>query len=192
MGEKRAWHRARHRIRQFFSVAGATLAPVDEPYVIAKLAGQADPGTLLRLYRTLTRAEQHHGIEVCRALERAGQVDPDLYVAALLHDVGKTICPPRLWERVLVVLVEALCPRYARDWGCVAADEGATVARGWGRGFIVRRNHARWGAKMVAEAGASPRAVALIHHHHDALPVDVATGSLDADLLTALQAADEA
>ncbi len=47
-GEKRAWHRARYRVRQFFSVAGAAFTPVDEPYVIAKLAGQADPGTLLR------------------------------------------------------------------------------------------------------------------------------------------------
>jgi len=45
---------------------------------------------------------------------------------------------------------------------------------------------------MVAEAGASPRVVALIHHHHDALPVDVTEGSLEPDLLAALQAADEA
>ncbi len=192
MGEKRAWHRARYRVRQFFSVAGAAFTPVDEPYVIAKLAGQADPGTLLRLFRALTRAEQHHGIEVCRALERAGQVDPDLYVAALLHDVGKTVSPPRLWERVLVVLVEALSPRCARAWGCVAADGAAAVPSGWRRGFIVRRNHARWGARMVAEAGASPRVVALIHHHHDALPVDVTEGPLEPDLLAALQAADEA
>ncbi len=44
---------------------------------------------------------------------------------------------------------------------------------------------------MVAEAGASPRVVALIHHHHDALPVDVTEGP-GPDLLVALQAADEA
>ncbi len=196
MGGKQAWQRAqqraRHRVRQFFSVAGAAFVPVDESYVIGKLAGQADPARLLDLFRALTRAEQHHGIEVCRTLERGGWVDPDLFVAALLHDVGKIASPPLLWERVLVVLVEALAPRQAEAWGRDVEARATTALRGWRRGFIVRRNHARWGARMAAEAGVLPRAVALIQHHHDDLPAGVAEGPLEPDLLTALQAADEA
>ncbi len=191
MGEKRAWHRARYRVRQFFSVAGAAFTPVDEPYVIAKLAGQADPGTLLRLFRALTRAEQHHGIEVCRALERAGQVDPDLYVAALLHDVGKTVSPPRLWERVLVVLVEALSPRCARAWGCVAADGAAAVPAD---GVVVslsagtmRAGEPGWLRRRARRPGWSPSfIITTMRCPSTSLRV------LEPDLLAALQAADEA
>ncbi|MBN1247643.1 MAG: HDIG domain-containing protein [Anaerolineae bacterium] len=189
-------HRAQHRVRQFVRVAGAALAPVDEAYVTGKLAHAVDPPALLRLFRTMPRAERHHGVAVSRILERQGHMDRDLHVAALLHDVGKTAAPPHLWERVMVVIVGHLAPRRAEAWGQMP-DCDQPVPRGLHRAFVVRRHHARWGARMTAEVGASPRAVALIRHHHDALPIGLlgaedAGGDLDLDLLAALQAADEA
>ncbi|MCU0521450.1 MAG: hypothetical protein MUF84_12245 [Anaerolineae bacterium] len=184
-------HRAQHRVRQFIQVVGAFLAPVDEAYVGERLGHAADPAALLHLFRTMPRAERHHGIDVSRILDRWGHTDPDLHIAALLHDVGKAAAPPALWGRVLVVLVEYLAPRRAETWGDIA-DGNPGIPRGLRRAFVVRRHHARWGAQMAAEAGAPPRAVALITCHHEVLSASDGEAALDLDLLAALQAADEA
>ncbi len=112
----------------------------------------------------MPKAEQHHGVRTCQILEEQGFTDPDLMAAALLHDVGKTIAPPRLWERVFVVLVERFLPRMAARWRGQGPMTGAL--KGVRRGFLVRHYHAVWGAEMVAEAGAADRIVRLIRHHH--------------------------
>ncbi len=152
----------------------AGLRPVDGAYVRERLGCN---GKLIRLFHTMSVAEQHHGIAVSRALEWEGHSDADLLAAALLHDVGKTLTPPSLLERVIVVLVERCAPRLARRWG----DGEPTKLR---RGFVVRRRHAEWGAALAAEAGATTRTVALVRRHHIAAGTD--------SLLAALQAADEA
>ena len=165
------WTRVRHRVAQFFRTFWAPRLPVDEAYAARYL-----PLALMDLFRRMSRAEQHHGIAICRALEAQGLRSPDLLTAALLHDVGKIVAPPRLWERVIVVLGEAMIPQQAACW-----SQGAP--RGLRRGFVVRRMHPAWGADLAAQAGASPRAVALIRRHHDAPGDDVE--------LAALQAVDE-
>ncbi len=167
--------RIRYRVAQFFQTFRDMLRPVDPsrdlPYVRARLSPE-----LQTLFRRLPRAEQHHGITVARTLEAQGHDDPDLLTAALLHDVGKVNHPPRLWERVLVVLGEHYVPQLARRWG-----EGPP--RGLHRGFVVRRRHPQWGAALVADAGAAARAVSLVRRHH-APPGDDAA-------LAALQAVDD-
>jgi len=105
------------------------------------------------------------------------QLDASSLAAALLHDVGKVTAPPRLWERVIVVLAEHFLPARSERW---AQEE---VPRGWRRRFIIRRLHPGWGAELAAQAGATPRTVALIRQHHS-------TAENDA-LLAALQAADD-
>ena len=138
---------------------------------------------LLALFSSMPRAEQHHGVHICRVLGQQGFDDRDLLAAALLHDVGKTVAPLRLWERVSVVLVERFAPRLAAEWADIPA--GGTVPVGVRRGLVVSRHHPAWGADLAAQAGASPRTVAWIRQHHD--PV------VERDpLLMALQDADEA
>lgn len=165
------WTRARYRIAQFFTTCWTSLRPVDVAYAARHL----DP-ELLRLFRRMPRAEQHHGIAICRALEAQEHTDPDLLIASLLHDVGKIQAPPRLWDRVIAVLGEYFAPQRAAHWS-------AGEPRGLRRGFVVRRRHPEWGAALTRQAGATPRVVALILHHHDHLEED-------ADL-TALQMTDE-
>ncbi len=138
---------------------------------------------LLALFSSMPRTEQHHGVHVCRVLEQQGFGDRDLLAAALLHDVGKTVAPLSLWERVSVVLVERFAPRLATEWVEAPADELVPV--GVRRGFVVHRHHPAWGADLAARAGATPRTVAWIRQHHD--PVDAGD-----PLLLALQDADEA
>jgi putative nucleotidyltransferase with HDIG domain len=161
-----------YRISQFFYTVGASFKPVDTGYAAARLSPE-----LFRLFRTMHPAEQHHGIEVCAALELRGEDNPALLTAALLHDVGKSLMPPRLWERVAVVLVGYFAPRLAARWGREAPQ-------GLRRGFVIRHRHAQWGAELVAEAGARSNTVRWIRRHHQPPGDD--------ERLAALQAADEA
>ena len=155
------WVRVRYRVAQFFTTFWTSFRPVDVAYAARYL----DPA-LLRLFRRMSRAEQHHGIAICRTLEARGHSDPDLLVAALLHDVGKIQAPPRLWDRVIAVLGEHFAPQRVARW---------SVGKPCGlrRGFVVRRMHAEWGAALAEQAGATPRAVALIRRHHDPAGDDV-------------------
>ncbi|MCJ7550945.1 MAG: HD domain-containing protein [Anaerolineae bacterium] len=177
------WPRVRHRVSQFARAFGGALQPVDMEYAGARLGGDLRSAGLLALFSSMPRAEQHHGTHICRVLEQQGFSDGDLLAAALLHDVGKTVAPLRLWERVSVVLVERLAPRLAAEWADVPAGELVPV--GVRRGFVVSRHHSAWGADLAARAGASPRTMDWIRKHHD--PVDAGD-----PLLLALQDADEA
>jgi putative nucleotidyltransferase with HDIG domain len=162
------WARVRYRVAQFFTTFWTSFRPVDVVYA----AHYLDPA-LLGLFRHMSRAEQHHGIVICRALEAQGYTDPDLLTAALLHDVGKIQAPPRLWDRVIAVLGEHFAPQRAARWS--VGDP-----RGLRRGFVVRRMHAEWGAALAEQAGATPRAAALIRHHHDPAGDDIELAVLQA------------
>lgn len=186
--------RVRHRFSQGIANLTAPFRSVDRTYAEARFKDLPSCGTLIQLFERMPRAEQHHGIRVCRALKAAGFDNPDLLAAALLHDVGKIRAPLRLWERVLVVLVEHFAPRCAARYG--KAVSATSPPQGLRRGFWVRRHHARWGAALAAEAGASARIVELIRQHHD--PNDKTSGDAPAPTntaydaeLAALQVADE-
>jgi len=158
--------RVRYRVAQFFTTLWASFRPVNVAYAARHLAP-----ALLHLFRRMSRAEQHHGIAICRALEAQGYADPNLLVAALLHDVGKIQAPPRLWGRVIAVLGEHFAPQQAACWS-------VGKPRGLKRGFVVRRMHAEWGAALAEQAGAFPRSVALIRHHHDPAENDAELAAL--------------
>jgi hypothetical protein len=118
------------------------------------------------LFRQMQPGEQAHSIQVFLDLKAGGADDPDLLVAALLHDVGKARFRLHLWERVLVVLGKGFFPNRWQKWG-----QGE--ARGWKRAFVIAAQHPAWGAEMAASAGALPGAVRLIRCHQDALPQPV-------------------
>ena len=160
--------RVRYRLAQFGRTLAAPFRPMDESYADTRLAPR-----LLTLFRQLPRLERQHGIAVCQALEARGHTDPDLLVAALLHDVGKLTIPPRLWERVLVVLGEHFFPALAERWG-------HGEPRGLRRGFVIRRRHPEWGAELAAQAGAAARAMTLIRRHHSPPGEDAQLADLQA------------
>ncbi|MBN1921005.1 MAG: HD domain-containing protein [Anaerolineae bacterium] len=181
--------RIQYRIIQFWHTLRAPWLPVDRAYAAERLTPE-----LLALFERMSRAEQQHGIALCKALKARGITDADAQVAGLLHDCGKSIVPPHLWDRVLVVLGEALLPHQAARWASRA--EVGTPPRGLSRGFVIRKRHAEWGAALAEREGASPRTVALIRlHHHpvdEEMPLEDALGTDFSFLLRTLQELDDA
>jgi putative nucleotidyltransferase with HDIG domain len=97
-------------------------------------------------------ADDRHGNETARILRRLG-ADEELVVAGLLHDAAKPV-NTLLWHRVAGVLLEAFAPRVK-----------ARLASG-NSTFAQYLDHARRGAELARDEGASERVVRLIARHH--------------------------
>lgn len=120
-------------------------------------------------------ADRRHALDVAGRLVAAGQHDPDLLAAALLHDAAKGH-RMRLWHRVGGVLLEAISPR-ALGRLASAADEGS-----WRYPFHLYLHHAALSGDAAVAAGCTPRAAAFIRG---------STEAEDAPLAAALRRADE-
>jgi hypothetical protein len=134
----------------------------------------------LRLFRSMSQRDQRHGLDLACALQRQGHRVPELFQAALLHDVGKAR-HLSLWYRAAIVLLEGFAPAVLQR----LADD-----RPGRRGYPVFAylNHPRWGAERATQAGCDSLTVELIRRHHEPL---LASAEREADrLLVALQAAD--
>lgn len=159
--------RAVYRTRQGL----AHLRPRNAARVDAELAALLGPAQFLVVER-LSPADRFHLLRAGRRAH-ALSADPDLHLAALLHDVGKaddhTVV--RLWQRVLVVLLGRAAPglltRLARP-----------SRRRWRHGFYLALAHPRLGAGLARAGGASERACWLIAHHHDDTVADPALALL--------------
>lgn len=138
------------------------------------------------LFQRMQRSEQHHGVNVLRTLMEEGETIPhDLVVAALLHDVGKSRCPVRVWQKTLTVLVRRFIPRLYWDW----SRYGSTSSP-FARACIVAERHPRWSMELAQAVGASERALWLIEHHADDLMIWI--NHLHFPLLARLRQADDA
>jgi hypothetical protein len=176
-----------YRTRQFWLALRPAASHAD-----LKIAATFLNHEQLILFQRMQPSEQAHSLRVLQALLERGELDKDLCVAALLHDVGKTRYPMHLWERVWVVLVEAVCPGCAQSWGQTEDGQLDTV-EWWRKAFVVAARHPQWGAEMAAEAGASPLAVALVRRHQDKQisPGQREAASREEALLQTLQSVDD-
>ena len=146
-----------------------------------KAQGILNP-TELELFSKLPVPDQNHSLRVLSTLESAGETNPDLLKAALLHDIGKTLHPLSRWERIFAVLIEGFFPQTALDWG-------RKDPRGIHRPLAIIHQHPAWGADLAEKAGSSKRVIWLIRHHQ----ARDLTGLLDqagVELLRKLQKVD--
>ena len=104
------------------------------------------------LFLRLPSADQLHSLRVLDRLVESGERD--------LHDIGKIHRPLHLWERVFIVLVQALAP----TWAAASADEHGAA---WRSALAVSHMHAQWGAEMLSGTGASQRLTDLVRRHQD-------------------------
>jgi len=121
------------------------------------------------LFSQLQPADQGHALQLYRKLTENGEYQPDLLVAALLHDVGKLRYPMNPLERAAVVVVKTIRPALAAKWGEIPSP-GWDDLPGWRKAFILSRQHPAWGAVLASQAGVSPQAEELIRQHHSAVP----------------------
>jgi hypothetical protein len=142
----------------------------------------------IELFQRMQPSEQAHSIVVLNELLQQEEQNPDLLVAALLHDVGKSRAPLRVWERVMIVVVRALCQECIHKWGKMEQEEAEKI-QGWRRAFIVAEQHPAWGADLAAACGTSPLATALIARHQEQL--SSGTNTEEEILLSKLQAVDD-
>ena len=103
--------------------------------------------------------------------------DPDVAVAALLHDAGKA--GTRLWHRVAYVLLQDFAPRLLCRLKPVSPHDVRYP-------FYALREHARLGAALARAAGCNARVVTAIAQHHS----PAAAQRSEDVLVRALQAAD--
>jgi HD superfamily phosphodiesterase len=133
-----------YRSRQVFVALFPRIAAADRALVETLLSGD-----LLVLFGRMERRDQRHAIEVTRRLRSLGASEPDLLIAALLHDCGKGSVS--VWLRVLNVLA----PRVVRE----VSREDYPGWRGAAHRLVV---HPQRGASLAAAAGASAVTVRLI------------------------------
>jgi len=170
---------AAERLRQGIRALTAFTRPVDYPLVEAYL----NPAQRV-LFRRMKRAEQQHSIAILRDLLAEAPVPPDLAVAALLHDVGKTRYPLAVWMKTETVLLKALAPAVARRW--TDGDPHNWLKRG----LVVSKHHPAWSVALVQPTAATALALWLIQHHQSrAADLQAHPGY---PLLLRLQRADDA
>jgi hypothetical protein len=175
-----------YRSRQFVQtiISSATSEDLD------LAASLLTPGQLA-LFRDMQSSEQAHALRLLSVLISQGETNPDLFIAALLHDVGKTRLPLRVWDRVLIVLSSKICPSCVRRWGSYA-PEVPLDRLGLRRPFVAAMQHPAWGAELAASRNVSTLAVALIRRHQEkVLSEGTKRASVEDTLLLKLQAADE-
>jgi putative nucleotidyltransferase with HDIG domain len=165
-----------HRVWQFLQALTARPLTVAEQQEVAAILSPVQQA----LFWQMSATDQRHSLNVVHTLVAMGATAPDLLVAALLHDVGKSRHHLYLWERVMVVVIRAFGPAAASRWG-------NGHSKGWRRPFVIYQQHPCWGAEMALAAGCSPLTVELIreHHHQDG-------AQADSKLLRVLQQADSA
>lgn len=158
-----------HRVAQFI---GHLTARVDPGEI--ERARPLLPDTAWALFAGMPTADRRHALDVAARLAAAGQRDPDLLAAALLHDAAKGH-RMRLWHRVAGVLIERVAPR-------ALARLASPDQRSWRYPFHLYLHHAALSADAAIAAGCSSRVAALIIG---------STERGDASLAAALRRADE-
>jgi hypothetical protein len=137
----------------------APLSPQERQEVAGQLSADA-----LRLFESMSPADQRHALRVFRGVQARGWSDRDILAAALLHDVGKAAGRVPFWTRPVVVIGKRCAPRLLTRL-TVYPPEGNRLPR-WRRSLSAAWWHAEVGADLAAAAGLSERTIHYIRMHH--------------------------
>lgn len=121
------------------------------------------PEAAYTLFTSQSDADQQHALRVCRGLQARGHSNPDLLVAALLHDVGKGNKRVPFWTRPAIVLGKRLTPGLLKR--LVHYPVTKNLPR-WQRSLSYAWWHADVGADLAADISLNAEVVAYIRRHH--------------------------
>jgi hypothetical protein len=164
-----------YRVRQFWRMVSVKPDASELEHMQAILSPEQ-----MVLFMQMQPGEKDHALTIYHRLVEQDENNPDLLVAALLHDVGKNRYTMHPLERAIVVLARAAMPGQARKWGNLPPDAWEELP-GWRKPFVVAEQHAVWGAELAHYAGVSSLTETLIrkHQHPDIqLPGDEANDLL--------------
>lgn len=118
----------------------------------------------LRLFVSMSPADQRHSLRVCRALQTLGWREEDILTAALLHDVGKAAGRVPFWTRPAIVLGKRCAPHLLTRLAVYPIRQPGLPR--WRRALSYAWWHAEVGSDLVAEVGLSARVAHYIRMHH--------------------------
>lgn len=184
-----------YRLRQFLRGLNVRITEDEQALIKEVLSPKA-----LELFNRMPADAQRHSLNVFYTLQAGTfqkiqfEVDPDLAVAALLHDVGKVATEEvgiklSLWLRGPLVLLDI----FVSEWMANFAEESPAPKswlQRWKYIVYVHFEHPHIGAVWADQAECSPLACWLVEHHQaDIQSVDVPDDEWK-ELLLALQWAD--
>jgi len=144
--------------------------------------------SLIQLFYQMSSSEQAHALRVCKVLLHQGEREPELLAAALLHDIGKSLYPLRIWERVWIVLYHRFLAQRFPGAQFRTGKDGQRSSW-WARPLVIASQHPEWGAQMLEEKGASPVTVWLVRNHQE--PIEKALDGRAEEMLEMLRRADQ-
>jgi hypothetical protein len=149
-----------YRVRQFWRMVFEKPDASELEQVQAILSAEQ-----MVLFMEMQPGEKNHALTMYHRLVEQDENNPDLLVAALLHDVGKTRYTLNLLERAMVVLARAAISGQARQWGNPPQNAWEALP-GWQKPFVVAEQHAAWGVELAHDTGISALTETLIRNHH--------------------------
>jgi len=141
-----------YRIRQFWQALMPKISSKELNWALDILPSPAIP-----LFLAQSLAEQRHALDVTLDLWSASR-NPNLLIAALLHDCGKSKNPLNVWERIYIVLLQR-APRKAWDFFLRCSPFFSSP-------LYTAEKHPTWGAELALNIGLDVEIVELILHHH--------------------------
>ncbi len=121
----------------------------------------------LILFYKQTLPDQRHALDVAKDIQKERHSLENTYGskayqvllrAALLHDCGKSLLPPRLWQRIFIVVTGYL-PITGLNY--ILSKQNIFV-----KTILVYKLHPAWGKHLAARAGCNQEILSLIQNHH--------------------------
>lgn len=102
----------------------------------------------------LSNYEKKHSVLVAQAVEREIKDDPDLVLAALLHDIGKVKHHINIIEKSILVILDYL-------------TKGNLKKYNKNKSINIFYNHGEIGYDILKNTGCNERILYLIKNHHN-------------------------
>lgn len=151
-----------YRLSQFYNAVRPKIEPEEYLWLDKVLSPQES-----KLFYKQALPDRRHALDVARDIEKqivsiekehGKDAYQDLLRAALLHDCGKSIFPPRLWQRIFIA-VRSYLPNNCRL-------KIATKQNIFGKTLYIYQQHPLWGKHLAVRAGCQKEIPALIENHH--------------------------